>query len=88
MKREPSGNAYELLIGVDIERIFSHSGSIILSAVYSYEAARLDDHMVEVVKMSIDILKELKPLPTAIFNLFPSRGPPNSLHSAASYRLT
>lgn len=47
-----------------------------MSAVYSYGAARRDDHMIEIVKMSLDVLKDLNPLLFAIFSVFPSRGPP------------
>ncbi|KAG0706122.1 cytochrome P450 [Suillus ampliporus] len=50
-----------------------HSGSIIMSAVYSYDAARRDDHMIERAALALDvILKEMRPEVAAVFSAFPS----------------
>lgn len=50
-----------------------HSGSIIMSAVYSYHAARRDDHMIERATLALDIiLKEIRPEVAAVFSAFPS----------------
>ncbi|KAG2150492.1 cytochrome P450 [Suillus clintonianus] len=50
-----------------------HSGSVIMSAVYSYDAARHNDHMIERATMGLDIiLKEMRPEVAAIFSAFPS----------------
>lgn len=50
-----------------------HSGSIIMSAVYSYDAARRHDHMIERATLALDIiLKEMRPEVAAVFSAFPS----------------
>jgi hypothetical protein len=66
----------------------SYSGSVIMSAVYSYDAARRDDYMVERAVMALDIiLKEMRPEVAAIFSAFPSRTLGRSTYTAASYCL-
>lgn len=77
----------ELLFVAGIEWVLRHSGSVIMSAVYSYGAARRDDRMIEIVKMSSDVLKDMNPLLFAIFIAFPSRGPHHLSDTAVSYRL-
>jgi len=70
--------AHELLLNlledpVDYPKhLEAHSGSIIMSAVYSYGAARRDDHMINVVKMSADVLKDANMALLGIFSTFPS----------------
>ncbi|OJA20312.1 hypothetical protein AZE42_11738, partial [Rhizopogon vesiculosus] len=70
--------AHELLLNlledpVDYPKhLEAHSGSIIMSAVYSYGAARRDDHMINIVKMSIDVLKDANMVLLGIFSAFPS----------------
>lgn len=50
-----------------------HSGSVIMSAVYSYDAARRNDHMIERATMALNIiLKEMRPEVAAVFSAFPS----------------
>lgn len=45
-----------------------------MSAVYSYHAARRDDHMIERATLALDIiLKEIRPEVAAVFSAFPSR---------------
>jgi len=64
-----------LLLVVGIEPICRHSGSIIMSAVYSYDAARRNDSLIELVKQALDlVLQELRPEIAAIFGAFPFRG--------------
>jgi hypothetical protein len=47
-----------------------------MSAVYSYDAARRDDHMIERATLALEIiLKEMRPEVAAIFSAFPSRRP-------------
>ncbi|KAG2132012.1 cytochrome P450 [Suillus bovinus] len=54
------------------EHFEAHSGSIIMSAVYSYDAARRHDHMIERATMGLDIiLKEMRPEVAAIFSAYP-----------------
>ncbi|KAG2153304.1 cytochrome P450 [Suillus clintonianus] len=50
-----------------------HAGSIIMSAVYSYDAARRNDHMIERASLALEvILQEMRPEVAAIFSAFPS----------------
>src|SRR6267154_5955954 len=59
-----------------------------MSAVYSYEAARRNDHMIENVLKTLDIVvKELRPEVAAVFSAFPSRRPRHAAHPAVSYCL-
>lgn len=45
-----------------------------MSAVYSYDAARRHDHMIERATLGLDItLKEMRPEVAAVFSAFPSR---------------
>ncbi|KAG0700290.1 cytochrome P450 [Suillus ampliporus] len=49
------------------------SGSIILSAVYSYEAAPRNDHVIERSSLALEvILKEMRPEVAAVFSAFPA----------------
>jgi len=46
-----------------------------MSAVYSYEAARRHDRMIEGAVVALDlIMKELRPEAAAVLNAFPFRG--------------
>jgi hypothetical protein len=57
-----------------IEQVFSHSGSVIMSAVYSYKAERRHDHMIERATKALELsMKEMRPEVVAIFSAFPSR---------------
>jgi hypothetical protein len=65
-----------------------------MSAVYSYEAARHHDSMIERMKMVIDVVgNELRPEVAAIFSAFPYRRcccpshPADSYHQSAVLRL-
>ncbi|OAX31349.1 cytochrome P450, partial [Rhizopogon vinicolor AM-OR11-026] len=50
----------------------THSGSVIMSSVYSYEAPRRDDPMIERVNMTLDlVIQELRPEVAAVFSAFP-----------------
>lgn len=50
-----------------------YSGSVIISAVYSYEAARRDDHMIARVTKGLDALRqEMTPGIAMFFSAFPS----------------
>ncbi|KAG1856466.1 cytochrome P450 [Suillus subluteus] len=50
-----------------------HAGSIIMSAVYSYDAARRNDHMIERALFALEVvLQEMRPEVAAIFSAFPS----------------
>ncbi|KAG2125389.1 cytochrome P450 [Suillus clintonianus] len=50
-----------------------HAGSIIMSAVYSYDAARRNDHEIERMALALEvILQEMRPEVAAIFSAFPS----------------
>ncbi|KAG2032098.1 cytochrome P450 [Suillus americanus] len=50
-----------------------HAGSIIMSAVYSYDATRRNDHMIERALLALEIiLQEMRPEVAAIFSAFPS----------------
>lgn len=54
------------------EHLEAHSGSVILSAVYSYDAARRHDYMIERATMALDLmLKELRPEVAAVFSAYP-----------------
>jgi hypothetical protein len=65
---------YALLLTIDIELDFRLAGSIIMSSVYSYEAARRDDYMVEDAAKAVQIITtEMRSKVTAIFCIFPSR---------------
>jgi len=45
-----------------------------MSAVYSYEAARRRDHMIERVTIGIEMIsKEIRPEVAAVFSAFPTR---------------
>ncbi|OJA15424.1 hypothetical protein AZE42_13001 [Rhizopogon vesiculosus] len=49
-----------------------HSGSIIMSSVYSYEAPRRDDPMIERIRMALEVMmQELRPEVAAVFSAFP-----------------
>lgn len=57
-----------------MKQFSSHSGSVILSAVYSYDAARRHDYMIERATMALDLmLKELRPEVAAVFSAYPFR---------------
>jgi hypothetical protein len=65
-----------------------------MSAVYSYEAARRDDPMIERIKMVLELTaSELRPEVAAIFSAFPYRRccrqshPADSHHQSAVLRL-
>ena len=61
-------------LAVGVIWFFRHSGSVIMSAVYSYEAARRRDHMIERAALGLEIiLKEMRPEVAAIFSAFPTR---------------
>ncbi|KAG1743803.1 cytochrome P450 [Suillus lakei] len=50
-----------------------YSGSVIMSAVYSYEAARRDDHMIKHVTKGLDFMREeMTPGIAMLFSAFPS----------------
>ncbi|KAG2124791.1 cytochrome P450 [Suillus clintonianus] len=50
-----------------------YSGSVIMSAVYSYDAARRDDHMLERITKGLHFMrKEMTPGITMVFSAFPS----------------
>lgn len=50
-----------------------HAGSIIMSAVYSYDAERRNDHVIERASLALEvILQEMRPEVAAIFSAFPS----------------
>ncbi|OJA10016.1 hypothetical protein AZE42_10189 [Rhizopogon vesiculosus] len=73
------GKAHELLLNLledplDYPKhLEAHSGSVIMSAVYSYEAARRHDHMIERVTMALKIIaKEMRPEVVAVFSAFPT----------------
>lgn len=54
------------------EHLEVHSGSVIMSAVYSYDAARRHDHMIKRATMALEIiLKEMRPEVAAVFSAFP-----------------
>ncbi|KAG2111177.1 cytochrome P450 [Suillus discolor] len=54
------------------EHLEAHSGSVILSAVYSYDAARRHDYMIERGTMALELmLKELRPEVAAVFSAYP-----------------
>jgi hypothetical protein len=66
----------------------SYSGSVIMSAVYSYDAAQRDDCMIKRATMGLDItLKEMRPEIAAVFSAFPFRALDRSLYTAVSYCL-
>ncbi|OAX36943.1 cytochrome P450 [Rhizopogon vinicolor AM-OR11-026] len=74
-----TGKAHELLLNLledplDYPKhLEAHSGSVIMSAVYSYEAARRHDHMIARATMALEIiLKEMRPEVAAIFSAFPT----------------
>lgn len=49
-----------------------HSGSVIMSAVYSYDAARRHDYMIQRATKGLEIiLKEMRPEVAAVFSAFP-----------------
>jgi len=49
-----------------------HSGSVIMSSVYSYEASRRDDPMIERINMTLEVvIRELRPEIAAVFSAFP-----------------
>ncbi|OJA11833.1 hypothetical protein AZE42_04066 [Rhizopogon vesiculosus] len=49
-----------------------HSGSVIMSSVYSYEASRRDDPMIERISMTLEVtIQELRPEVAAVFSAFP-----------------
>ncbi|OJA08702.1 hypothetical protein AZE42_10180, partial [Rhizopogon vesiculosus] len=55
-----------------VKHLEVHSGSIIMAAVYSYEASRRNDPLIGLVKQTLDVvLKELRPEIAAIFGAFP-----------------
>ncbi|KAG1737648.1 cytochrome P450 [Suillus lakei] len=55
------------------EHLEVHAGSVIMSAVYSYDAVRRHDHMIDLATQGLDIiLKEMRPEVAAIFSAFPS----------------
>lgn len=62
-----------MLLLTSIELVSRLAGSVILSAVYSYEAARRDDNMIESAARGTIIVKELRPEVAAVFSIFPSR---------------
>jgi hypothetical protein len=65
-----------VLLLTSIQLLSSLAGSVAMSAVYSYEAARRDDHMIERASMAADIItSELRPEVAAVFSIFPSRKP-------------
>jgi hypothetical protein len=54
-----------------------------MSAVYSYDAAPRNDHMIERALLALDIvLQEMRPEVAAIFSAFPSRRPCHCNYSA------
>jgi hypothetical protein len=56
------------------EQVFRHSGSVIMSSVYSYEATRRDDPMIERISMILEvIIQELRPEIAAVISAFPYR---------------
>ncbi|KAG2148491.1 cytochrome P450 [Suillus cothurnatus] len=70
--------SYDLLLNLledpsDYPKDFEvYSGSVIMSAVYSYDAARRDDCMIKRATMGLDItLKEMRPEIAAVFSAFP-----------------
>jgi hypothetical protein len=65
---------YALLPTIGIELDVRLAGSVIMSATYSYEAVRRDDHMVEGAAKAVQIITtELRPEVAAVFSIFPSR---------------
>src|SRR6267154_3115261 len=51
-----------------------YSGSVIMSAMYSYEASRRDNHMIERMMMGLDLVrKEMKLEAAAVFSAYSSR---------------
>jgi hypothetical protein len=65
---------YALLPTIGIELDVRLAGSVIMSAAYSYEAVRRDDHMVEGAAKAVQIITtELRPEVAAVFSIFPSR---------------
>ena len=56
-----------------------------MSAVYSYEATRQHDIMIEHITTTLElIVKEMRPEVAAIFSAFPYRGCRHSSHPAVS----
>jgi hypothetical protein len=54
-----------------------------MSAVYSYEAARRDDYLIErACEGAMVITTELRPEVAAVFSIFPSRMPRCSSHTS------
>jgi hypothetical protein len=54
-----------------------------MSAVYSYDAAPRNDHMIERALLALDVvLQEMRPEVAAIFSAFPSRRPRRRSYSA------
>ncbi|KAJ8583483.1 cytochrome P450 [Rhizopogon salebrosus TDB-379] len=74
-----AGKTHELLLNLleaPLEypkHLHALAGSIIMSSVYSYEAARRDDYMVEDAAKAVQIITtEMRSKVTAIFCIFPS----------------
>ncbi|KAG1744911.1 cytochrome P450 [Suillus paluster] len=59
-----------------------YSASVIVSAVYSYNAARRDDHMIERMMKGLDVMREMTPVTAVFFNAFPSCRPCHPFHPA------
>ena len=79
-------NFYADFLTVRNEQVFRHSGSVIMSSVYSYEAPRRDDPMIERVNMTLDlVIQELRPEVAAVFSAFPYRRRCCPSHTAVSY---
>lgn len=63
-----------MLLLASIEPLSRLAGSVIMSAVYSYKAARRDDSMIErATKAAAIITTELRPEVAAVFSTFPFR---------------
>lgn len=63
-----------MLLLTSIEPVSRLAGSVIMSAVYSYKAARRDDNMVERATEAVSIITtELRPEVAAVFSIFPFR---------------
>jgi hypothetical protein len=80
-------NVLPLAVGTD--PVFRHSGSIIMSAVYSYDAERRDDKLIGMVKYALDtVLKELRPEIAAVFGAFPFRESYRYVHYSSIFLLS
>jgi hypothetical protein len=65
---------YAFLPTIGIELDSRLAGSVIMSATYSYEAVRRDDHMIEGAAKAVQLITtEMRPEVAAVFSIFPSR---------------